>query len=900
MSLKPITILVVDDKAELLSSYSIFLKSSGHVVLEARSSSEGIQIARDQSPDLILLGHTLPDEDLVEMCRRIRSEGSSSRAQIILVTEAGSKEKIEKLTLESGADGYLTSPFSQSDLLIRIRSLQRSVDHQEHLRSAAETLHQELTVRTRELEAANWALQQELAHIRITEEKTRTSEAFFKAVTENSSDVILIINKRGIVTYASPSVERFFGYTPNEMVGKSTFRFIHPDDNERAKSDFNKALLTNEISVPNSFRVLHKDGSERVFEGLGRNLLNHPLFSGFIMNIHEVTDYRRLERSSRLFGHTLESISEFVTITDLQDRFIYVNEAFLHAYGYKRDEVIGNHVSMLLSPNNPEGLMKEILEANRTRNWSGELLNLAKDGREFPILLHTSRIRNARNEVIGLVGIAEDITERKRAELEVRQSEAKYRDLVEHIADAIFATDMNGVITYISPTAEFISGYKPEEMIGHSSAEFIDPAFLPLVLERYQTPQPGRMEPIEYRVKIKSGKPVWIRSSARVIYDGEKPIGMRGVLTDITKQKLAEETVKMLSHAAKSIAECVSITDRENKILFVNQAFLSTYGYSEQELIGKGIEIVNPQSEALQPVAQASLRGAWKGEMVNRRKDGTEFPIYLSRSVVLDETGKAVALVGVTTDITERKRIERELSLQRSHLEDSYIKLRELETARDTLLHMIVHDMRSRLSVLNMGLELLDAQESKKLSHANRRALYQALSTTRVLNEMVNALLDINKMESGEITLKPTERDLRDMCRTLVSTFEIQQETRRFIVDAPDEPVTVSCDHDLIGRVIQNLFSNALKFTPPDGTITVKIDRTRDGVRVSVEDTGPGIPEHHLPKIFDKFYQAEVRGVSTGIGLTFCKLAVELHGGSIGVTSDVGKGSKFWFTLPAA
>ncbi|HTP12975.1 MAG TPA: HAMP domain-containing sensor histidine kinase, partial [Bacteroidota bacterium] len=156
-----------------------------------------------------------------------------------------------------------------------------------------------------------------------------------------------------------------------------------------------------------------------------------------------------------------------------------------------------------------------------------------------------------------------------------------------------------------------------------------------------------------------------------------------------------------------------------------------------------------------------------------------------------------------------------------------------------------------------------------------------------------------NKMESGEITLKPVDCDLKDMCQSLVSDFELQQETRRFVVEVPNEPVVVSCDSDLIGRVIQNLFSNALKFTPPDGTITVEIERINDAVKLTVEDTGPGIPEHHLPKIFDKFYQAEVRGVSTGIGLTFCKLAVELHGGSIGVTSGVGKGSKFWFTLPA-
>jgi len=186
------------------------------------------------------------------------------------------------------------------------------------------------------------------------------------------------------------------------------------------------------------------------------------------MNVHDVTERRRMEEASRLFAHTLEGISEFVTITDLNDRFTFVNQAFLKAYGYEREEVIGQHVGILWSPNNPGGLLKEILEQNRSRSWNGELLNLTKDGREFPISLHTSRIRNDHGEVIGLVGISEDIAERKKVEETLRESEAKYRELVEHINDAIFSTDIHEKITYISPTAEPLTGYKPEDMIGHS------------------------------------------------------------------------------------------------------------------------------------------------------------------------------------------------------------------------------------------------------------------------------------------------------------------------------------------------------------------------------------------------------------------------------------------------
>jgi signal transduction histidine kinase len=154
-------------------------------------------------------------------------------------------------------------------------------------------------------------------------------------------------------------------------------------------------------------------------------------------------------------------------------------------------------------------------------------------------------------------------------------------------------------------------------------------------------------------------------------------------------------------------------------------------------------------------------------------------------------------------------------------------------------------------------------------------------------------------MESGEVKLKLSKCDLTDITQKLVSAYDLQRENRRFIIEAPQGPVESTCDAGLIERVIQNLFSNALSFTPADGAITIKLQRTKEGVKVSVQDTGAGIPPQHLPKIFDKFYQAEARGISAGLGLTFCKLAVELHGGRIGVESEVGRGSTFWFTLPS-
>lgn len=880
MDQKLFSVLNVDADSESLSTTSTVLRSWGYVVFEATSGAECLQVARSEKPDVILLASRLEDVETAPLCAQLKSDNALSETLLVLVSRSVSQDDSRTKGGASGVDVYLISPFSTEQLHACILSTQR-MKRLERNRGEVKALHKVTGSGER------------------TGEMVKASEEFFRAVTENASDMILILDKRGILRYASPSVERFLGYAPEEMMGKSAFRFIHAGDLARALSDFKNAVRQKEISIPNSFRVLHKNGSERILEGLGKNLLESPTIAGFIMNVHDVTERKRTEEAKRLFAHTLESISEIVTITDLEDRITYVNDAFVNIYGYQREEVVGRHIGILWSPKNPEGLLKEILAQNRTTSWSGELLNVTKDGREFPIALHTSRIRNENGEIIGLAGISQDITERRRAETRLRESEAKYRDLVEQIDEVIFAADMDGRFTYVSPSAEVLSGYRPEEMVGHSIAEFVEPAFLPRVQARFQSLTTGNLEPIEYQVRVKSGELRWVRSSSTAILEGGRLAGMRGVLADITVEKQAQESVNLLSHAIKSVIECVSITDHKNNILFVNQAFLATYGYTHEELIGKHISIVNPQTATVGEVLDNTLRGGWQGELVNRKKDGTEFPIFLSTSVVLDENGSAIALVGVATDISERKKIERKLELQRQRLQESYEQLRQLELARDTLLHMIIHDMRSRLFVLMVGLEFLQKNELDNIAEENRRVLHQALSMTTALSRMVNSLLDISKMESGEMKLTLAQANLSEIVQRVVADFELQREGRTVVVHAKPQRILVACDADLIARVIQNLYSNALKFTPKEGSITIRIHRTSERAKVEVEDTGPGIDPVHLPNIFDKFYQVATRAESTGLGLTFCRLAVELHGGRIGVESEVGKGSIFWFMLPA-
>jgi two-component system sensor histidine kinase/response regulator len=252
-------------------------------------------------------------------------------------------------------------------------------------------------------------------------------------------------------------------------------------------------------------------------------------------------------------------------------------------------------------------------------------------------------------------------------------------------------------------------------------------------------------------------------------------------------------------------------------------------------------------------------------------------------------------------EIYARVETHLELRRQKRELQQSYDKLRKLETLRDSLVHMIVHDMRSPLSVILGNLELARMQLLPKRA---AECIGSAMNGTETLLTMVSTLLDISKMESGQMTLEFSAVNIRELAGETIRMVAPLRGQRMIALDITEEVAPFAGDADLIRRVLQNLIGNALKFTDGEtGVITVRIENVTEGkVRVSVRDNGPGIPPEYREKVFDKFCQVEARKqghmYSTGLGLTFCKLAVEAHGGRIGLESDVGKGSTFWFELP--
>lgn len=252
----------------------------------------------------------------------------------------------------------------------------------------------------------------------------------------------------------------------------------------------------------------------------------------------------------------------------------------------------------------------------------------------------------------------------------------------------------------------------------------------------------------------------------------------------------------------------------------------------------------------------------------------------------------------------ESKQVEEALAQAKKTVEDNYKKLRELEGMKDGLTHMIIHDLNNPLATVLGLMYVLKMQFEDKLTEAQKESLAIAFAAGEELKRMIGNLLDINKMEEGKIRLRYDDFDLGATAKEVVNQLQViaRVDEKTVSLEACEDMPDLSADKGLITRVIANLINNAVKYASVKGSVYVKVFYNKDekSFYVQVNDDGDGIPKEYLDRIFDKFVQVETKKARTGrgLGLTFCKMTVEAHGGKIWVESEPGKGSVFTFTLP--
>jgi signal transduction histidine kinase len=358
--------------------------------------------------------------------------------------------------------------------------------------------------------------------------------------------------------------------------------------------------------------------------------------------------------------------------------------------------------------------------------------------------------------------------------------------------------------------------------------------------------------------------------------------------------------------------ETILLIDDEPSLRMNLRAFLEDAGYRVLEA-GEGLEAIGTCTRQcpdliLMDINMPGMDGFEVCRRIKADPGSVEIPvIFLSACLQTADKVAAFNCGGVDyvtkpfqfDDLAARIGTHLELQRQRRILRDQHAALVRLEAQRDAFTHMMVHDMRSPLTGLMGSLELvLGALPQQRVEE--RRHLVRAQACTERILGMVSGLLELNRLESGSMPMQPSLFDLAGLARETASVLGCARGRRRLSVSGTG-PEYAWGDPELTRRVLTNLMENACKFTARDGRVDVRVTCTEAFARVVVDDDGSGILPEHKHIIFDKFSQAskELRSQGFGLGLAFCRLAVEAQGGEIGVDSEPGKGSAFWFTLPA-
>ena len=610
----------------------------------------------------------------------------------------------------------------------------------------------------------------------------------------------------------------------------------------------------------------------------------------------------------------LDIVGALVIVFDADGRIVRFNRACETISGYRSAELVGQFAWEQLIPN--EDVRQYIKDFERIRNGhfptSFENHWLARDGVRRRISWSATALVDSQGQVAFIIATGIDVTVQRVAESKIRESEGRYRQIVEGSLGLVCTHDLEGRILSINGHGAQNLGRKVEEVVGHTLAELTSPDrrhLLAAYLESLVTH--GEAQGLMH-LQHSNGEDRVLAYRNRLVELKEGASYVLGFAVDITEQVRAEEQLRTLSRQSNSVLETVGDgiygIDLNGLITVVNPAAAEILGFTPEEMLGQNMHQLThhtrpdgtPYPESECPI-QGSLRDLATVRVTNEvfwRKDGKPVPVeYVARpqietmehadsQVEGQRRSRAVGVVVAFTDISERN---------------------ALDKMKDEFISTVSHELRTPLTSLRAALGLLSAGALENRPEKIQQMMDIAIGSTDRLVHLVNDIMDLERIGSGKAEMHFVSCSVEEIFRRGMGVLQAQAAKAKvqFVVEA--NGVTLWADPDRIQQTITNLISNAIKFSRPESEgphqIVLKASSLADGqALIEVQDHGRGIPVDKLDAIFERFHQVDASDSramgGTGLGLAICRAIVAQHGGRIWATSTVGEGSTFHLTLP--
>lgn len=740
---------------------------------------------------------------------------------------------------------------------------------------------------------------------------------------------------------------------------------------------------------------------------------------GFTVDITEIRKAEEaLSEANQFNKEIIANAAQGIVVLDKDLRCLEWNKFMEGISGLASSEVLYKNILSLFPDIIRLGIDKLLVRGFNGEYGSGQdAFYVNKNGEQFWLKGFYGPHYNAKGEIIGIIVVVTDITERKKLEDDLRAKEERFRTLVSNIPGAIYrctnTPDWN--MEFISYEIREISGYPAGDFINNkirSYASIIHPEDKNMVWKSIQKAVADKHPyDLEYRIIHAHGNIRWVHEKGQGIFSEEGKLScLDGAIFDITERYEVQQKVQKLSIGIEQSPAIVVITDKDGNIEYVNKKFVELTQYTFEEVKGKNPRVLKSGEQSIEFYKQlwdAILSGReWTGEFHNKKKNGQMYWELARISPIKNQSGVITNFIAIKEDITERKRIEAELKKaydtmysiiesapfgiyivnekgnielvnpamlnisgatqeqfmglnvfdfspyrsigladkikqcfigERFKLEtveytssfgkkttcrnfygipleesgankaliivEDITERKRLENMKDEFVSTVSHELRTPLSIMREGISQILEGLHGKVNPKQKHFLIVSLTGIDRITRIVNNLLDLSKIESGRIELKIEPVDFTEVAKSVGAVLKSVAQSKKLKIkyNFSQAKIETSADKDRITEVFLNLVNNAIKFTDK-GYIQIDISDKEDYIESSIIDTGIGIAEEDVPKLFTKFEQFGRPAVpiekGIGLGLVICKGIVELHGGKIWVNSKFGKGTTVTFTIP--